>query len=235
LAPSLLKILELAKRKGGTVTGREVFQSSNSKYRPTSQQIKEYFSELVALKYGNTTFKGASVSFSLGDVSTVSTLGYNVDSVKVPGVDTVVHTESTVSTLLKVLDTNSLESVDKCGLSVDTVVHTFKPISDISLSASVDSVDLILPTSEISQALPMSRTTPDTGKNKKTPVPKRPIAIGDEVTIAYSDIPAYRGIKGKVIAERKMADGLKGFKVEFVKAVRGILNDLFSPGDLMRN
>jgi Protein of unknown function (DUF3987) len=231
LAPCLMKVIDLAKRKGGTVTGRDVSLSFDSKHRPASQKIKEYFEELVVLNYGNTTTKGSSISFTLENVSTVSTAGCNPDTGTVLAVNHPIHSVSTVSTPLEVLEDKSIESVDKCGYTVDRVIHTFKPLPDMALSSSVDTVDTISPLPENPETLMQSCVTP---KPQKPQSVKKPIGIGDDVTIARSDRPVYRGVKGKIIAVERMADGSKGFKVQFVKAVRGMLNDLFAPTDLLR-
>jgi Protein of unknown function (DUF3987) len=231
LAPCLIKIIDLAKRKGGTVTARDVSLSFDSKHRPTSQKIKEYFEELVVLNYGNTTTKGASISFTLENVSTVSTVGCNPGTVTVLGVDNPIHSVSTVSTPLEILENKSVESVDKCGYTVDNPIHTLNPLPSIALSSSVDSVDTFLPLPENPETLMQSCVTP---KPQKPQSVKKPIGIGDDVTIARSDLPAYRGVKGKIIAVERMADGSKGFKVEFIKAVRGMWDGLFAPTDLLR-
>ena len=240
LAPCLIKIIDLAERKGGTVTGRDVRSSFDSKHRPTSQQVKEYFEELAALKYGDITSKGVSVSFTLGNVSTVSTLGCNPGTVTVLGVDNPIHSVSTVSTLLGDLKDESVESVDKCGYTVDNPIHTFEPIPSKTLESTVDSVDTISPLPENSETLMQSCATPEPEKTEsvkkaqKTEPKKRPIGIGDAVVIAYSDSPVYRGVKGRVVGVSKMADGLKGLRVEFDKLIRGISDGLFPPGDVMR-
>lgn len=58
LAPNLAKILLLAERKGGAVSVRDVSMTFNSKRRPTQQQIREWFTELTSMDYGNVTSKG---------------------------------------------------------------------------------------------------------------------------------------------------------------------------------
>ncbi len=48
-ASYVTRILELAERKGGTVSARDISKSFTAKYRPTTQQVREWFDELVAL------------------------------------------------------------------------------------------------------------------------------------------------------------------------------------------
>jgi hypothetical protein len=99
------------------------------------------------------------------------------------------------------------------------------------LSNSEDTEDTISSLPENPETLMQSCATP---KPQKPQSVKKPIGIGDDVTIARSDLPAYRGVKGKIVGVEKMADGSKGFKVEFIKAVRGMWNGLFAPTDLLR-
>jgi Protein of unknown function (DUF3987)/CHC2 zinc finger/Bifunctional DNA primase/polymerase, N-terminal len=77
LAPNLVKILDLAGRKGGTVSLRDVGQVFGQKYRPTSQQIQEWFIELVELQYGEIEKKGRSISLTLRPQPTSPTLDSN--------------------------------------------------------------------------------------------------------------------------------------------------------------
>ncbi|HBK97947.1 MAG TPA: hypothetical protein DD001_11825 [Microcoleaceae bacterium UBA10368] len=234
LAPCLIKIIDLAERKGGTVKARDVSQSFNKNHRPTNQLIKGYFEELVALNYGSITSKGLSISFTLENASSVSSVACNVDTATVLGEDTPVLTlssPSSLSSLSGVLEDKSIKSEDKCGLSEDTPVLTFKPLSNIALSNSEDTEDTISSLPENPETLMQSCATP---KPQKPQSVKKPIGIGDDVTIARSDLPAYRGVKGKIVGVEKMADGSKGFKVEFIKAVRGMWNGLFAPTDLLR-
>ena len=234
LAPCLIKIIDLAERKGGTVKARDVSQSFNKNHRPTNQLIKGYFEELVALNYGSITSKGLSISFTLENASSVSSVACNVDTATVLGEDTPVLTlssPSSLSSLSGVLEDKSIKSEDKCGLSEDTPVLTFKPLSNIALSNSEDTEDTISSLPENPETLMQSCATP---KPQKPQSVKKPIGIGDNVTIARSDLPAYRGVKGKIVGVEKMADGSKGFKVEFIKAVRGMWDGLFAPTDLLR-
>jgi len=231
LAPCLIKIIDLAERKGGTVKARDVSQSFNKNHRPTNQLIKGYFEELVALNYGSITSKGLSISFTLENASSVSSVACNVDTATVLGEDTPVLTLSSPSSLSGVLEDKSIKSEDKCGLSEDTPVLTFKPLSNIALSNSEDTEDTISSLPENPETLMQSCATP---KPQKSQPVKKPIGIGDNVTVARSDLPAYRGVKGKIVGVERMADGSKGFKVEFIKAVRGMWNGLFAPTDLLR-
>lgn len=243
LAPCLIKIIDLAKRKGGTVTGRDVSQSFNKSHRPTNQLIKGYFEELVALNYGSITSKGLSISFTLENASSVSSVACNVDTVTVLAEDTPVLTlssPSSLSSLSEVSEDKSIKSEDKCGLTEDTTVLTFKPLSSIALSGSEDTEDTISPLPKNSETLMQSCATPEPEKTEsvkkaqRTEPKKRPIGIGDAVVIAYSDSPVYRGVKGRVVGVSKMADGLKGLRVEFDKLIRGISDGIFPPGDVMR-
>ena len=231
LAPCLIKIIDLAKRKGGTVTARDVSKSFDSKHRPTSQRIKEYFEELVALKYGHITSKGASISFTLENVSPVSPVACELDTARIAGGDNPLSPVSPVSPLLTDLNDLNEQSGDKWGYSGDNPIPTSESIPSKGLNTTGDSGDTISPLPENPETLMQSCVTP---KPQKSQPVKNPIGIGDNVTIARSDLPAYRGVKGKIVGVEKMADGSKGFKVEFIKAVRGMWDGLFAPTDLLR-
>jgi len=72
LAPNLTKILLAAERKGGTISVRDaqknLFRSSQ---RPTTQTVREWFSELEQMGYGEVTTVKNSVVFNLSPSSPV--------------------------------------------------------------------------------------------------------------------------------------------------------------------
>lgn len=159
LESNLAKIISLAEQKCGSVTVREVLLSFNPKYRPTSQKIREWFAELEAMKYGSITQKGSSISFSLTQTSTPSTLSQSAYYISVTSVDSDVHTTSTTSTLPTQNPSISGISVDKCGRGVYYNVHTLKPAVDKASSLSVDSVDVVAPSPKIAPPSMLSCTT----------------------------------------------------------------------------
>lgn len=65
LAPSLDKIISLARKKGGVVTARDAQNSFNHKLKITSQQVKEWFAQLESMKYGKVSTANKSVLFTL--------------------------------------------------------------------------------------------------------------------------------------------------------------------------
>jgi CRISPR-associated protein Cmr3 len=152
LAPSLAKIISLAERKGGMVSARDVSLAFDSKHRPSGQQIREWFRELVTLKYGEVTSKGQKITFTLTPHSTVSTLDSNQDRERVQPI----HSNQLP---YPHLSTFGEQSVDKCGHNVDNPIHTFKPLPDKHLELSVDTVDTKTPSAENSETLMMSCTT----------------------------------------------------------------------------
>ena len=84
LESNLAKIISLAERNEGTVTARDVLRIFGSKYRPTSQTVREWFGDLEALKYGKVTEKGRSVCFSLNKTSALTAFAENPDGVSIP-------------------------------------------------------------------------------------------------------------------------------------------------------
>jgi len=74
LAPNLAKIISLAERNGGTVSGGKIAKSYNAKLRPTSQKIREWLDQLASMKYGEVTSNGRNISFTLSPQSPTSPL-----------------------------------------------------------------------------------------------------------------------------------------------------------------
>jgi hypothetical protein len=152
LAPSLAKVISWAERKGGTISVREIRGLFNEKHRPEGQQVKEWFAELSALKYGEVTSKGQKITFTLSPQPTQPTLTQKPDSESV----SVAHTSISPSPHLPTPDEIS---VGYCGLSVGLDTHTLEPLSDKVLDTTVGSVGLNSPPLENSPPLMMSCTT----------------------------------------------------------------------------
>jgi hypothetical protein len=159
LESNLVRIISLAERKGGTVSGRDVLLSFDSKYRPTSQKVREWFGELEAMKYGEVTEKGSSIRFSLTKTSTSSTLAHNPDRASITGVEYTLHSVSTPSTLIEQKHKIIADSVEECGGSVEVNLHTLKTSPDIDLRLSVEDVEVFTSSTETSHPLMMSCTT----------------------------------------------------------------------------
>lgn len=155
LAPNLAKIISLTERKGGTISLYEVRQSFNGKERPEVQRVRDWFTELSNLKYGEVTSKGRKITFTLSPQSTLSTLAQNPDTEKVYPVH-IPKTASPQSPQSPILEDLN---VDESGLKVDYSVHIAKPLPDKALSSNVDNVDLISPLPKNPQPLMMSCTT----------------------------------------------------------------------------
>jgi hypothetical protein len=83
LESNLAKIISLAESNGGKVTARNVLRVFDSKYRPTSQTVREWFADLEAMKYGEVTEKGRSICFSLRKTSAFSAFVGNPDGVSI--------------------------------------------------------------------------------------------------------------------------------------------------------
>jgi hypothetical protein len=156
---NLAKIISLAERKGGAVTARDVLLTFDSKYRPSSQTVREWFGDLAAMKYGEVTEKGRSIRFSLRKTSTSSTLTQNLDSVSISSVDTVIHTVSTSSTLSGQKHENSVVSVDERGGNVEVSSTPLNPFIGKALNFNVEDVEVFTPSAKTSSSSMMSRTT----------------------------------------------------------------------------
>jgi hypothetical protein len=162
LESNLAKIISLAERKGGTVTARDVLLTFDSKYRPNTQTIREWFKELEQLKYGQITEKGRSIRFSLSKTSTSSTLAQNLDTASFSNVDASIQTTSTSSTLNGQTFKNSKFNVDERGGNVD-VSSTFSnpyPAKNLKdLTVNVEDVEVFASSVETSKPSMLSCTT----------------------------------------------------------------------------
>ncbi|MEG4397212.1 DUF3987 domain-containing protein [Microcoleus sp. BROC3] len=230
LESNLVKIIALAEQKGGSVTVREVLQSFNPKYRPTSQKIREWLAELEAMKYGSITQKGSSISFSLTQTSTLSTPNQNAYSISITSVDSDVHTTSTTSTMSTQNLSVSGISVDKCGRGVDYNVHTLKSNVNKGSSLSVDSVDVFTPCLENSQPSNSPHTTAPSTSNSA--VKPRTFEIGDRVVV--KDVGGiYQGARGEVVDNIYSRAGTS-YLIRFDKSVKNVQQFEFEAYDLMK-
>jgi hypothetical protein len=182
LAPSLAKIISLAQRKGGMVSARDVGKAFNSKHRPNAQKIREWFKELVELKYGETTDKGQNICFTLCPQSPVSPLASNQDTETVQDVPTNKLPCPHLSPIYG-------KSGDKWGHTGDNPVPTSKPLSDNDLSRNGDTGDTKTPFSENSTSLMMSCTT-NSAQPKSVPAKKglRVRYVGSEHAEQYAGL-----------------------------------------------
>jgi hypothetical protein len=88
LESNLAKIISMAEGNGGKVTARDVIRGGfNSKYRPTSQTVREWFGDLEVMKYGKVTEEGRSICFSLQKTSALPAFAENLDSVSISNAD----------------------------------------------------------------------------------------------------------------------------------------------------
>ena len=83
LESNLAKIISLAERKGGVVSTRDVSKSFTAKYRPSTQEIRKWFTELETLNYGDITTQGQSILFSLTKLPPLPPVSWEVDTVNV--------------------------------------------------------------------------------------------------------------------------------------------------------
>ncbi|MEG4519229.1 MULTISPECIES: DUF3987 domain-containing protein [unclassified Microcoleus] len=230
LAPNLAKILTLAEAKGGSVSARDVTQAFDSKHRPNKQQIQEWFTELIEMKYGEVTTKGQKITFTLSPHSTVSTVAQNPDTES----DTHIHTSlSTVSTVSTLLEVDRGKSVDKCGYTVDTLSTPLEPLPDKALELSVDTVDTKSVSLENSETLMMSCTTESTKPAATSTKKPRTFEIGDRVVV--KDVGGiYQGARGEIVDNVYSRATGDTYLVKFDKPVRGSQQCSFEPSDLMK-
>jgi hypothetical protein len=120
LAPNLTKILLVAERKGGTISVRDAQNSFPLKQRPNAQQIKEWFSELEQMKYGEVTTVKKSVSLTL-TTTTVTTVPPNPDTERVKPDYSTSEPSTTVTTVNETTVVNRSHTVVKGRLQSESL------------------------------------------------------------------------------------------------------------------
>jgi hypothetical protein len=149
LAPNLMKIIQAAERKGGTITIREARENLfHSKQRPTVQTVREWFSELQQMKYGEVTTVKKSVSFTLTTIPTPTapTVASNPDTERLQLSHSSLKPCPTVPTVDDV-------TVGQCGTTVGQGFPHSEPLSSKALNTTVGRVGQNLPPSEKSESL----------------------------------------------------------------------------------
>jgi hypothetical protein len=152
LAPNLAKIVLAAERKGGTITIREARENLFlSKQRPTAQTVREWFSELEEMKYGEVTTVKKSVSFTLIPVPTPTypTVASNPDTERLQVSHSSLKPYPTVPTV------NDADC-GNCGITVGMGIPHSKPLPRKALDPTVGYVGYISPPSEKTENLLLS-------------------------------------------------------------------------------
>jgi hypothetical protein len=204
LAPSLAKIVLLAERKGGTVSIREAqLMGFSSKQRPSSQQVREWFGELEAMKYGKVTAVKKTTFFTL-PTPTVPTVASSPDTERIEGVYSSDSSFPTVPTVNETTVGNCRNTVGKGFLQLESL-----PSKDLELTVGTVGTDS--PLSEKSENLLLSSPTPEHAPPTKK---HKTFEAGDRVVI--KDVGGrYAMTKGTVI---KVLDNQECV-VEYDKAV----------------
>jgi hypothetical protein len=155
LAPNLTKILLAAERKGGTITIREARENLfHTKQRPTTQTVREWFSELQEMKYGEVTTVKKSVSFTLtiSPTPTRPTVALNPDTERLRLSHSSLKHCPTVPTVDDV-------TVGQCGTPVGQSIPQSEALSSKVLDTTVGRVGQNSPPSEKSESLLLSYLT----------------------------------------------------------------------------
>ena len=161
LESNLAKIISLAERNEGKVTARDVLRVFDSKYRPTSQTVREWFGDLEALKYGKVTEKGRSICFSLDKTSAFSAFAENPDGVSTP--NAVNERGASAFTAFstqnyEITKINAEETRRKRGGNAedDRVLESFV---GKAFNSNAENAEVFTHSPEISQSSMLSRTT----------------------------------------------------------------------------
>ena len=150
-APNLAKILLAAERKGGATSVRDAQNSFPLKQRPNAQQIKEWFSELEQMKYGEVTTVKKSVSLTL-TTTTVTTVPQNPDTERVKPDYSTSEPLTTVTTVNEATVVNRSHTVVKGRLQSES-------LPDKTLEPTVVTVVTNSPPCEKSESLLLSYLT----------------------------------------------------------------------------
>ncbi|MEG5176119.1 DUF3987 domain-containing protein [Microcoleus sp. B3-D7] len=187
LAPSLVKIVLLAERKGGTVSTREVQRTFSSNHKTISvQQVRDWFAELESMNYGTVSTFKKTVSFSLL-TPTVPTVTSNQDISRVKGTDSEPNTVPTVLTV-------NPPTVSNCQTTVSNYGRQLESLSNKALRSTVGSVGHNFAPFEKSENLLLSSDHPQVLKSVAI---SKGFEVGDRVEITLrSD---YQGQKGEIV------------------------------------
>ncbi|WP_333078882.1 MULTISPECIES: hypothetical protein [unclassified Microcoleus] len=261
LAPNLDKIISLAKRREGTVSARDAQNSFDHKLKITSQQVKEWFTQLEAMKYGKVTTVKKSVLFTLAtdNDATVVNCSHTVDKEKLqleslqgkvltPTVVTVVTdlppSEKSDNQLVDLQNQSSTtptvttvgSNLEAEGMEAD--YSTQKPLTTVTTVSAQP--ERSVTNSRAAEPIvladnPLEPDPPQSETEPATPTTgaKSEIKKGDRVVIARSDDSRYRGVKGEVITDCYGAKGLE-FYIRFDKKISNILHHYFPATDVMR-
>jgi len=196
LAPNLAKIVLAAERKGGTITIREARENLFlSKQRPTAQTVREWFSELQEMKYGEVTTVKKSVSFTLITVPTPTypTIASNADTERLQVSHSSLKPYPTVPTV------NDADC-GNCGITVGIGIPHSEPLPSKALDPTVGYVGYISPPSEKTENLLLSYLT-------------EPEEFAEQIRKAIANfdrslaIQVWDGLKAKV--KRKLREEVK--------------------------
>ena len=136
LESNLAKIISLAERKGGTVSARDVSKSFTAKYRPSAQEIREWFTELATLNYGDITTQGQSLLFSLTKLPPLPPVSWEVDRARVTSGGNVNPSVPPLPPPSNIFTPNLCSSGGKWGQSGGNTTPTPKSLPDIDLNPS---------------------------------------------------------------------------------------------------
>jgi hypothetical protein len=162
LESNLAKIISLAERKGGTVSARDVSKSFTAKYRPSAQEIREWFTELATLNYGDITTQGQSILFSLVKMPPLPPVGWEVDTVSITSGDNATPSVPPLPPPSNIFTPSPCSSGGKWGQSGDNTTPTPKSLRDMDLNLSGGNGGNggnFLPSTETSLSSMLSRTT----------------------------------------------------------------------------
>jgi hypothetical protein len=155
LAPNLAKIMLAAERKGGTITIREARENLfHTKQRPTTQTVREWFSELQEMKYGEVTTVKKSVSFTL----TTSPTPTRPTAASNPNTEGLRLSHSSLKHCPTVPTVDDV-TVGQCGTTVGQCVPHSEALSSKALDTTVGRVGQKSQPSEKSESLLLSYLT----------------------------------------------------------------------------
>jgi len=136
LESNLAKIISLAERKGGAVSIRDVSKSFTAKYRPSTQEIRKWFTELETLNYGDITTQGQSILFSLTKLPPLPPVSWEVDTVNVTSGGSITPSVPPLPPPSNIFTPNLCSSGGKWGQSGGNTTPTPKSLPDMDLNPS---------------------------------------------------------------------------------------------------
>ena len=178
LAPNFDKIISLARKKGGAVSARDAQNSFDHKLKIKSQQVKEWFTQLEAMKYGKVSTVKKSVLFTLAadNDATVVNCSHAVDKEKLQ-LESLHHNGLTPTVVTVVSDSPPSEKSNNQILDSQNQPLTTHTVTTVGSNVEPESIN-----DDYSTPKPLTTVTTASTETAPTAQPAPPIASPEPET-----------------------------------------------------